>query len=75
VNSPLPDKIFKKPCDLSMISQNKPNDISILTNNPKVPKLDLTKAKKIQEINARKNFNQDSENKENEAKYFEKLKQ
>lgn len=43
---------------------------------PNVPKLDLTKAKKIQDLNARKNFHQvDSGNKENEVKYIEKLKQ
>ena len=42
----------------------------------KVPRLDLTKAKKIQEINAKKNYHQgESGNKELESKYLEKLKQ
>jgi len=65
-NSPLPDKVVKK--DESFMKEN-----SFIG---KVPRLDLTKAKKIQEINARKNFHQgDSGNKDLENKYIDKLKQ
>ena len=72
VNSPLPDKVVKK-------CENSSNNASFMKENSfigKVPRLDLTKAKKIQEINARKNFHQgDSANKDVENKYIEKLKQ
>lgn len=83
MESPLPDKV-KKPLEIQNNSQNhsishiiKPENSSFLKANPlKVPKLDLTKAKKIQEMNAKKNFHQgDSGNKDEESKYIEKLKQ
>lgn len=64
LNSPLPEKIV--------------HNASHLSSSPakRVPKLDLTKAFKIQEYNAKRNFqNQSSINKDNEAKYLEKLKQ
>lgn len=82
MESPLPDKVKKPLQNLNQdqnnsISQIKQENSSFVKAFPlKVPKLDLTKAKKIQELNAKKNFHQgESGNKEEESKYIEKLKQ